>query len=126
MFVQDAWTVNNRLTINAGLRTERERVPTYTTQADVPDFGIEFGFKDKLAPRIGSAYDLKGDGRSKVFGSWGVFYDIFKARAAARLVRRRQVARVPTTRSTPTTGPNLVDACELPAGMPGHAAERSG
>ena len=95
MFVQDAWTVNNRLTINAGLRTERERVPTYTTQADVPEFGIEFGFKDKLAPRIGAAYDLKGDGRSKVFGSWGVFYDIFKARAAARLVRRRQVARVP-------------------------------
>ena len=53
VFVQDAWTVNNRLTINAGLRTERERVPTYTTQADVPEFGIEFGFKDKLAPRIG-------------------------------------------------------------------------
>ena len=21
---------------------------------------------------------MKGDGRSKVFGSWGVFYDIFK------------------------------------------------
>ena len=78
LFVQDAWTVNNRLTINAGLRTERERVPTYTTQADVPEFGIEFGFKDKLAPRIGLAYDLRGDGRSKVFGSWGVFYDIFK------------------------------------------------
>ena len=31
LFVQDAWTVDNRLTINAGLRTEREEVPTYTT-----------------------------------------------------------------------------------------------
>ncbi|MEO5895043.1 MAG: TonB-dependent receptor [Vicinamibacterales bacterium] len=78
LFVQDGWTINDRLTINAGVRTERERVPTYTTQADVPKFGIEFGFKDKLAPRVGFAYDLKGDGRSKVFGSWGVFYDIFK------------------------------------------------
>ena len=25
LFVQDAWTINNRLTVNAGLRTERER-----------------------------------------------------------------------------------------------------
>jgi hypothetical protein len=78
LFIQDAWTINNRLTINAGVRTERERVPTYTTQADVPEFGIEFGFADKLAPRLGFAYDVKGDGRTKAFGSWGVFYDIFK------------------------------------------------
>jgi outer membrane receptor protein involved in Fe transport len=78
LFAQDSWTVNNRLTLNVGVRTERERVPTYTTGADVPAFGVEFGFKDKLAPRVGAAYDLKGDGRTKLFGSWGVFYDIFK------------------------------------------------
>ena len=42
------------------------------------EFGIEFGFKDKLAPRAGFAYDIKGDGKWKAFGSWGVFYDIFK------------------------------------------------
>ncbi len=78
LFIQDSWTINNRLTVNAGIRTERERVPTYTTQEDVPEFGIEFPFGDKLAPRVGFAYDLRGDGRSKVFGSWGVFYDIFK------------------------------------------------
>jgi carboxypeptidase family protein/TonB-dependent receptor-like protein len=78
LFIQDSWTVRNRLTINAGIRTERERVPTYTTGADIPEFGIEFGFKDKFAPRIGAAYDLKGDGRTKLFGNWGVFYDIFK------------------------------------------------
>ena len=78
LFIQDAWTINNRLTINAGLRTERERVPTYQTGADIPEFGVKFDFGDKLAPRVGFAYDLKGDGRSKVFGSWGIFYDIFK------------------------------------------------
>ena len=78
LFVQDAWTISNKLTINAGLRTERERVPTYTTGADIPEFGIEFSFKDKLAPRAGFAYDIKGDGKWKAFGSWGVFYDIFK------------------------------------------------
>jgi outer membrane receptor protein involved in Fe transport len=78
LFIQDSWTINNRLTINAGVRTERERVPTYTTGADIPEFGLEFSFKDKLAPRAGFAYDINGDGRWKAFGSWGVFYDIFK------------------------------------------------
>jgi hypothetical protein len=78
LFIQDAWTIGSRLTINAGLRTERERVPTYTTGADIPKFGIEFPFSDKLAPRAGFAYDINGDGKWKAFGSWGVFYDIFK------------------------------------------------
>ncbi len=77
-FVQDAWTLNNKLTINAGIRTEREKVPTYSNGADIPDFGIEFGFKDKFAPRVGAAYDVRGDGKWKVFGSWGLFYDFFK------------------------------------------------
>ena len=78
LFVQDAWTINNRLTVNLGVRTERERVPTYTTGADIPEFGLEFGFGDKIAPRAGFAYDITGDGSWKLGGSWGVFYDIFK------------------------------------------------
>ena len=78
LFFQDSWTIRNRLTINAGIRTERERVPTFTSGTDIPEFGIEFGFKDKFAPRIGAAYDLRGDGLTKIFGNWGVFYDIFK------------------------------------------------
>ena len=48
------------------------------TGTDIPEFGVEFDFGDKFAPRVGFAYDIKGDGRSKVFGSWGMFYDIFK------------------------------------------------
>ena len=83
LFIQDSWTISNKLTVNGGVRTEREEVPTYTTGLDangvtIPEFGIKFGFKDKLAPRIGAAYDLKGDGKWKVFASWGIFYDIFK------------------------------------------------
>jgi hypothetical protein len=83
LFVQDEWTIKNRLTINAGVRTERERVPYYAPGTDVdgiilPETGISFDFADKIAPRVGFAYDLKGDGRTKAFASWGVFYDIFK------------------------------------------------
>jgi carboxypeptidase family protein/TonB-dependent receptor-like protein len=78
LFLQDAWTVNNKLTVNVGVRTEQEKVPTYETGADIPQFGVEFNFKDKIAPRAGFAYDINGDGKWKAFGSWGVFYDIFK------------------------------------------------
>jgi hypothetical protein len=79
LFIQDAWTLNNRLTINLGLRTESEKVPTYATgDPSIPEYGIEWGFGDKLAPRVGFAWDLAGDGRWKAYGSWGLFYDIFK------------------------------------------------
>ena len=78
IFAQDSWTVNNRFTINAGIRTEDERIPSFTTAPGVPAYPIKFGFADKWAPRVGASYDVKGDGLWKVYGSWGVFYDIFK------------------------------------------------
>src|SRR4029078_9330306 len=74
LFSQDAWPPNNRLTLNLGMRVEREDVPSY--RAENP--GIHFGFGDKLAPRAGFAWDVKGDGRWKGYGSWGMFYDITK------------------------------------------------
>ncbi len=74
LFFQDAWSVNDRLTLNLGVRTEKEVVPSYRANLD----GIDFSFADKFAPRAGFAYDLKGDGRTKVYGSWGVFYDVMK------------------------------------------------
>jgi hypothetical protein len=78
LFIQDAWAVSNRLTVNLGLRTEQEDVPIYGEVPGIQVTPIEFSFGQKLAPRLGFAYDVKGDGRTKVYGSWGIFYDIFK------------------------------------------------
>jgi outer membrane receptor protein involved in Fe transport len=78
LFIQDAWTINDRLTLNLGVRTENERVPSYTTGEGITETAIEFDFGQKLAPRLGFAYDVNGDGRWKAYGSWGIFYDIFK------------------------------------------------
>jgi len=72
LFIQDQWTLN-RLTINAGLRSENEKIPTF--RPDIAQYAIKFGFGDKVAPRVGATYDLSGDGRTKVFGSWGRYYD---------------------------------------------------
>jgi hypothetical protein len=78
VFLQDQWSVNNRLTINAGIRTENENVPAYTNAEGVSANPIKFTWGQKVAPRLGFAYDVTGDSKTKLFGSWGVFYDIFK------------------------------------------------
>jgi hypothetical protein len=78
LFIQDAWTINNKLTVNLGLRTENESVPSYSEDPNLPDPAHEFTFGDKLAPRVGFAWDVTGDGKNKVYGNWGIFYDILK------------------------------------------------
>ncbi len=83
-YVQDSWTIGNKLTLNLGVRAESEYIPAYT---DNPDFTgvkpIEFGFGDKIAPRLGFTYDVFGDSSMKVFGSFGYFYDVTKLEMAA-------------------------------------------
>jgi hypothetical protein len=74
LYLQDQWTLGNRLTLNLGIRTEDENIPDFRPEADGAA-AIKFSMKDKLAPRIGAAYDVWGDGRMKVFGSWGLYYD---------------------------------------------------
>lgn len=73
-FIQDQWSVNNRLTFNYGIRADRTYIPSYRPENP----SLDFPFGDKIAPRVGFAYDLLGNARWKMYGSWGVFYDIEK------------------------------------------------
>ena len=74
IYAQDSWQPTNRLTLNLGVRLEKEDVPTFR-EGTVP---IKFGWTDKIAPRLGLAFDVFGDGRMKIFASYGQFYDRFK------------------------------------------------
>jgi outer membrane receptor protein involved in Fe transport len=75
IFLQDAWTIKDRLTVNFGVRAESEDVPQYRAGAGT---FIKFDYGDKISPRLGFAYDLFGTGRTKLYGSYGTFFDVTK------------------------------------------------
>jgi outer membrane receptor protein involved in Fe transport len=73
LFVQDSWRVTPNLTLDLGLRAEHEQIPTF--RPDIQEYAFEFGWGEKLAPRLGIAYDVKGDGKLKVSASYGRYFD---------------------------------------------------
>jgi Carboxypeptidase regulatory-like domain/TonB dependent receptor len=81
LFAQDSWTIGHGLTINYGVRFDKEYLPASTT-AGLTSNPISFGWGDKVAPRIGVAWDVFRDGRLKLFGDYGKFYDIMKLNVA--------------------------------------------
>ena len=79
-YLQDAWQIHPRVTINAGVRIENEFLPPCTKEVNghpIPN-PISFGWGDKIAPRIGGAWDVRGDGKWKLSASFGQFYDTLK------------------------------------------------
>ncbi|WP_395942646.1 carboxypeptidase regulatory-like domain-containing protein [Brevundimonas sp.] len=67
VYLQDTWTLN-QLTVNAGVRAEKW-THFDSNGEEVANFDWE------IAPRLSVVYDLFGDGRSKVFGYAGRYYD---------------------------------------------------
>jgi Carboxypeptidase regulatory-like domain/TonB-dependent Receptor Plug Domain len=74
LFFQDKWQPTSRLTLNLGLRMEQEKIPAFnTTHID-----LKWSWKDKLAPRLGVAYALTADGKTKISAFYGRFFDRLK------------------------------------------------
>jgi len=100
VFMQDSWTIGNRLTLNVGVRLEKEDIPSFASEeaiqaakeeaeregkeyVDISKPPVTFDFFEKIAPRIGFAYDVFGDATLKIFGSFGIYYDVMKLEMAA-------------------------------------------
>jgi hypothetical protein len=81
LFVQDSWSVAKGLTLNLGVRVEREYLPGENQPSGTSN-PISFGWGDKIAPRIGVAWDPTGHGKIKIFGGYGQFYDQMKLNVA--------------------------------------------
>ena len=80
IYAQDSWTLGERFTLNLGIRFESEYVPPYSEDPSIPSGfkPMEFKFDDKIAPRLGFIYDVFGDTSLKIFGSFGMYYDVIK------------------------------------------------
>jgi Carboxypeptidase regulatory-like domain len=87
-FLQDTWQIG-KLTLRPGVRRDNQKLKgseqfpvCVSDQAFVGDAGggsgspiaCEYTFGPLWAPRIGATYDLFGNGKTKLFGSWGRFY----------------------------------------------------
>jgi hypothetical protein len=74
-FIQDDWSIGDRLTFNLGVRYD---VDMGVKNTDFPN-PIEPSERktdaDNIAPRLGFVYDLRGDGRTVIRGGYGRFYD---------------------------------------------------
>ncbi len=94
-FAQDAWKIRPNLTLNYGVRYDVEltdtiapvpfRDPLTGINLTAADFlaaqnqlGVQQGFPrdtNNFAPRVGVAWDIKGDGKTVVRAAYGLFYD---------------------------------------------------
>ena len=81
-FVQDSWTVGDRLTINPGVRYEQEKLVGTIINCDT-DANC-FKLKNNWAPRLGVTLDATGDGRTKIYGNYGRYYARIPNDLAAR------------------------------------------
>ncbi|HKN36741.1 MAG TPA: TonB-dependent receptor [Terriglobales bacterium] len=82
-FLQDSWRMRSNLTLNYGVRYDVEFTPTFAPLNQIAGFGQQFlgiaqGIPrdyNNVAPRIGLAWNPKGDGKSVFRASYGLFYD---------------------------------------------------
>ncbi|HET7619971.1 MAG TPA: TonB-dependent receptor [Vicinamibacterales bacterium] len=96
-YFQDDWRVTNKLTLNVGIRydlidgyqIDQSKNPNFVKVQEAGKAGLLAGIKglenagkdpkedtNNWQPRVGFAYDLRGDGRDVIRGGWGIYQDM--------------------------------------------------
>lgn len=125
-FAQDDWRVNNRLTLNLGIRYDyytwpyevnnrmSNWIPTNPSDptngmlvnagaAGLPRSLVNTN-KNNWAPRVGFAYDMRGDGRTVLRGGYGLFYFLDRGGVGEQLSNNPNFNGVSTYQAFPSSG----------------------
>jgi hypothetical protein len=85
LFIQDTWKVTRNFTLNYGLRWEAQHFPDpvippsqtaygfYLNNPAFPSTGFIPNQNKMFQPRVGFAWDIRGNGKSALRASWGIF-----------------------------------------------------
>jgi hypothetical protein len=67
-YLQDRWTIGAGFLLNIGVRWDRQQI--------IDRFGTKvIDLKKDFAPRLGFTWDPRSDGKSRVYGSYGRYYE---------------------------------------------------
>jgi hypothetical protein len=67
-FLQDSYSPLSNLTFNLGVRWEAQQIQDFQG-------GSPITIRDSVAPRLGLVYDPTNQGRSKIYGHYGKYYE---------------------------------------------------
>jgi len=67
-YLQDTWQVIDNLSLSLGVRFGQQEL--FDANGEV-----SANIDDNVAPRLGFVWDFLGNGKSKIFGHWGRFYE---------------------------------------------------
>lgn len=77
LFLQDSVRLGDYFSLNLGIRADQ-----FESNGSGSDFtasglarSLDFGFGDMIAPRVGFTWDVAQNGRSKLYGHFGRFYE---------------------------------------------------
>lgn len=79
LFLQDDWNVSDRFIVKAGLRYQRQFMYDIDYTVSLPGGGT-YTYRipedtNNIAPRVALVFDPRGNGRSSIHGSYGIFND---------------------------------------------------
>jgi len=117
LYLQDRWSVNDKLVVNAGVRWDRQRIidASGVTQIDM---------KKDYAPRLGFVYDPSGAHQMKIFGSYGRFYEEIPMDLVIRSFSYERQPRIINYSPTSTTpDPNAESDFATPSAILGGFTE---
>src|SRR4029077_16476538 len=75
LFLRDSWSILPNLTMNIGLRWERQQLNGVTDYENKILGDSPLTLNNNWAPRVGLIYDPTSEGKAKIYGSRACFYE---------------------------------------------------